>query len=296
MKQYFLIVIILIAVHTSFGLQAQIGYQVSLLNTATGEPRANVTVNAQVIITNAENELVYSCIQPSTSNDFGVLNFTIGNEDTFKDVNWNKLPFFIEVQVDGNTIGKSQILTVPIAEYAKKTGQLTKEILVGTWVYDVTQKNKGESSARFYYDSEHYIDHDYFYDDYRRNKVILVFYENGTYELHSEYWSWTVGKLDYWDASRPDEDVPRHFDPYFKRSGNYYISGNNVITIDRIEPFSWYYFSDHGWVDTREWTQAPREATSDKVHSSYFTFIPEDGILCSSVLGERLLAYPFKKE
>ena len=38
--------------------QAQIGYQVSLLNTATGEPRANVTVNAQVTITDSQDNTI----------------------------------------------------------------------------------------------------------------------------------------------------------------------------------------------------------------------------------------------
>ena len=37
-------------------MQAQIGYQVSLLNSATGEPRANVLVAAEVTITNSDDE------------------------------------------------------------------------------------------------------------------------------------------------------------------------------------------------------------------------------------------------
>jgi len=101
------------------GVKAQIGYQVSLLNTATGEPRANVTVNATVTITNSKNEVIYTGTQTATSNDFGVLSLTVGNADTFKNVDFSKLPFFIEVDVDGQMIGKSQILNVPVAEAAK---------------------------------------------------------------------------------------------------------------------------------------------------------------------------------
>ena len=100
-------------------VHAQIGYQVSLLNTATGEPRANVTVNATVTITNAENGLIYTSTQKATSNDFGVLSLTVGNTDTFKNVDFTKLPFFIAVSIDGTLIGKSQILSVPVAEVAK---------------------------------------------------------------------------------------------------------------------------------------------------------------------------------
>ena len=103
----------------SFTSKAQIGYQVSLLNTATGEPRANVTVNASVTITNSKGESIYSGTQSATSNDFGVLSLTVGKADTFKNIDYGKLPFFIQVSVDGKMIGKSQILNVPVAEAAK---------------------------------------------------------------------------------------------------------------------------------------------------------------------------------
>ena len=116
--------------------KAQIGYQVSLLNTATGEPQANKTVNVNIAIRNTENEVIHTEIQTATTNDFGILSLSVGNEDTFKDADWNKLPFYISVSADGTLIGKSQILTVPVAEYAKTAGPvLTKEMVVGTWSY-----------------------------------------------------------------------------------------------------------------------------------------------------------------
>ena len=115
---------------------AQIGYQVSLLNDSTGEPRANVSVEAEVTITNSDDEEIYKGTQRATSNDFGVIQLTVGNQSTFKDVDWSKLPFFIEVSVDGTVIGKSQILTVPIAEAAKYLAPgIDIEDLVGTWSY-----------------------------------------------------------------------------------------------------------------------------------------------------------------
>ena len=117
-------------------MQAQIGYQVSLLNSATGEPRANVLVEAEVTITNSDDEEIYKGTQRATSNDFGVIQLTVGNQSTFKDVDWSKLPFFIEVSVDGTVIGKSQILTVPIAEAAKHLApRIDIDDLVGTWSY-----------------------------------------------------------------------------------------------------------------------------------------------------------------
>ena len=115
--------------------QAQIGYQVALLNSATGEPRANETVKAEVTITDSQNGIVCSETQTITSNDFGILSFTVGKADTFKDVAIGKLPMSIAVTVDGVLIGKSQILNVPVAEVANTlNSDFTLDVLCGkTW-------------------------------------------------------------------------------------------------------------------------------------------------------------------
>ena len=115
---------------------AQIGYQVSLLNSATGEPRVAETVEVKITLTNSEGTAIHEETQKETTNDFGILSLAVGNNSTFEEMDWSKLPFFISVSVDGKLVGKSQVLTVPIAEYAKKTGTLTKKLLVGTWRWD----------------------------------------------------------------------------------------------------------------------------------------------------------------
>ena len=115
---------------------AQIGYQIALLNTATGEARANTSVNATVTITDSANGIVYTGTQRVTSNDFGILSLVIGDANTFSNVDTSKMPFFIEVSVDGTLIGKSQILSVPVAEVAKRLkSSLSVEDLVGSWRY-----------------------------------------------------------------------------------------------------------------------------------------------------------------
>lgn len=116
---------------------AQIGYQVALLSSATGEPRANETVRAMVEITDSQNEPVFSNTQTVTSNDFGILSLTVGNSDTFKDVALGRLPLFVSVSVDGILIGKSQILSVPVAEVATTLkSDLTIEQWCRSWVVD----------------------------------------------------------------------------------------------------------------------------------------------------------------
>ncbi len=110
---------------------SQIGYQVSLLNSATGQPRAGETVTVDITLTDCENVEVYTTQQKVTSNDFGVLSLSVGDTQTFDELDWNKLPLYIEVSIDGVLIAKSQVLSVPVAEYAKKSGfVLTKELLI----------------------------------------------------------------------------------------------------------------------------------------------------------------------
>ena len=127
MKQLLLFILFIISTTST----AQIGYQVTLLNTATGEPRANETVNITVEITNSAGGVVCSETKSATTNDFGILSVAVGNSETFAETDWSKLPFFISATVDGVMIGKSQLLSVPVAEHAKHTGELTREFLNG---------------------------------------------------------------------------------------------------------------------------------------------------------------------
>ena len=130
MKRLFIIA----TIASASSANAQIGYQVSLLDNATGEPRADETVTVEIAITDSNGKAICSERKSATTNDFGVLSLTVGNSSTFTDADWSALPFFISATVDGTLIGRSQILNVPVAEYAKQTGVLTKEILKSkTW-------------------------------------------------------------------------------------------------------------------------------------------------------------------
>jgi hypothetical protein len=133
-KRRLLPIFIMLFAFTQHSL-AQIGYQVSLLNSATGTPRAGETVSVSVTLTNCESAIICTEEQTVTTNDLGVLSLVIGNAKTFANVDWGKLPFFISASIDGKLIGKPQVLAVPVAEYAKKTGELTLEKLVGTWTH-----------------------------------------------------------------------------------------------------------------------------------------------------------------
>ena len=150
---------ILACLFFSVAAHAQIGYQVALLNSATGEPRANETVKAEITITDAKNGIVCSETQSVTSNDFGILSFTVGNADTFKDVAIGRLPLFISVTVNEVLIGKSQILNVPVAEVANRLkSDFTLDELCKEWQLSVRKPDgymrfnrDGSCSYRAYY-------------------------------------------------------------------------------------------------------------------------------------------------
>ena len=161
---------------------AQIGYQVSLLNSATGEPRANETVSVSVTITNSEDTPIFSSTESATTNDFGVLSLQIGNSTTFANVDWSKLPFFISATVDGVMVGKSQILSVPVAEAAKRRVDVSLD--------DLCDKNWGDSDwyYRFnrngtcYLYTEGYIQSGTYYVS--ENLIIATLVDDGWNEKH----------------------------------------------------------------------------------------------------------------
>lgn len=168
MKKVTLLLLCLLA--NIVGAKAQIGYQISLLNTATGEARANETVNVSVSLSNKDGEVFYSETKSATTNDFGVLSLSIGNADTFKDVDLTKMPFFIEVTANDVLIGKSQILSVPVAEVAKRIAPIDKSEILGTWLslksrkkYTLTFKEDGTCESKSYrrsYDTGEWYEYD----------------------------------------------------------------------------------------------------------------------------------------
>lgn len=123
------IIIIFIMSVSVLIVRAQIGYQVSLLNKATGEPRANETVSVSVVISDSCDGVIYNGTMSSTTNDFGVLSLSVGDANTFANVDWNKLPLYISATVDNVLIGRSQVLSVPVAEHARHYGCLTRDFL-----------------------------------------------------------------------------------------------------------------------------------------------------------------------
>ena len=177
MRQLFILLTMLLAFSTS----AQVGYQVSLLDTKSGEPRANEKTTVLVKISDSKGNIICNETQSVTSDAFGVLSLTVGNETTFSNVDWNNLPLSISASVDGILIGSSSVLNVPVAEYAKATGVLTMEMLVGRTIsmpYDCSMTFASNGIATYVDPHEPYTERCQFEIDgnnvyvYRHNNII----------------------------------------------------------------------------------------------------------------------------
>ena len=96
-------------------------YQAVLRDT-DGNPRTNVNVSIELEIhqTTETGTTVYSEIHNTTTSEFGLVNLEIGsvNPVSFATIDWSAGPYFVEVIVDGTSMGVSELLTVPYALYA----------------------------------------------------------------------------------------------------------------------------------------------------------------------------------
>ena len=167
-----LIISIFTIITSCMSAMAQIGYQVAIVDPSSGKPKTNETLSVTVTLSDNAGTTIFTDTQNATTNEFGVVSLQVGNSDTFSNVDWAKLPLWVSASVGGVTIGKTQVLSVPVAEHAKHYGELTKEILTSkVWnapaSYGHTLSFHSNGTAVFASYSYHY----YFYGN------LLVLYE-----------------------------------------------------------------------------------------------------------------------
>jgi hypothetical protein len=117
-------------------------YQAVLRNT-DGTTKSNVNVNIGMEIHQATETgtVVYSETHSTTTNDFGMVNLEIGSviPATFATIDWAAGPYFVEVIVDGLSMGTSELLTVPYALHAETAESITGTITETDPVYTGSQ-------------------------------------------------------------------------------------------------------------------------------------------------------------
>jgi hypothetical protein len=92
-----------------------------------GNIRANedVTLTISILEGSANGAILYEESHDVTTNAMGLVDLMIGKGSTgddFTAINWSEGAWFIQVSVDGNVMGTSQLLSVPFAKYADHAG------------------------------------------------------------------------------------------------------------------------------------------------------------------------------
>jgi hypothetical protein len=99
---------------------------------------------------------VYSETHSVTTNQFGLVNFVIGSgvlvNGNFSSIDWAQGPYFVQIELDANSSGSfvtmstTQLLSVPYAQYAAKSGNPILKSGIGISIQNDTIKNIGDIS------------------------------------------------------------------------------------------------------------------------------------------------------
>jgi len=87
----------------------------------------NITVDISILQGSASGTSVFDEQHSVTTTAQGVINLNIGSVSDLSVVDWNAGIYFVEISVNGTTMGASQLLSVPYALYAEKTSIWVKE-------------------------------------------------------------------------------------------------------------------------------------------------------------------------
>jgi len=119
----------------------------SILRNTNGEVIANKAVSLKIsILSESINGIsVYSETQAKTSDASGLISLQIGNGTTlsgvFSNINWGNIAHFIKLEADFSggsnygLLGTQELMSVPYALYASKTGDIPKGDLQGNILY-----------------------------------------------------------------------------------------------------------------------------------------------------------------
>jgi hypothetical protein len=128
MKKYilpFIIIFAFLAIPQCFSQVPQgIKYQ-AVARDAAGSILANTEVifKISIIQGSADGTTVYDETHNTVTNKVGLVTLTVGQgetDDNFSSIDWNNGPYFMSVEINGITMGTSQLLSVPYALYAKE--------------------------------------------------------------------------------------------------------------------------------------------------------------------------------
>ncbi len=86
----------------------------------------NVSIDISILQGSTTGSEVYTETHDSTTNQFGMvtLNIGAGNQTGFGSIDWSTGPYFLKLELDGELLGITQLLSVPFAKYADNAGNV----------------------------------------------------------------------------------------------------------------------------------------------------------------------------
>jgi len=143
------------------------GAGVSLADTPQGfnyqavarDASGNVLMDTEVDVTinllqgAFDGPVVFSEYHRSRTTNQGLINLVIGSEEQvhFAEIDWSDGPYFLEVIVNGQTMGTSQLMSVPYALYAERSGSSSGSDMVGS------MPDASEPGEMMYWDGTEWI-------------------------------------------------------------------------------------------------------------------------------------------
>ncbi len=121
------VVLNLVAVGAYAQAPDRFSYQ-TIIRDGSGVVQANsaYTLGLELHQTTASGTTVYEESHAVTTNAFGLANVSVGGGTVISGsmgaIDWGSGPYFIEVKVDGTSMGTTQLLSVPYALYAEESG------------------------------------------------------------------------------------------------------------------------------------------------------------------------------
>jgi phosphotriesterase-related protein len=106
------------------GLSAQVPYAFNyqaIFRNSDGSVRANEAISLQIRIVDEQGAPAYEEVHQTMTNEFGLIHVVVGEGNTSQDlslIDWATGPYFIDLAVNGISLGSSQLLSVPYALYA----------------------------------------------------------------------------------------------------------------------------------------------------------------------------------
>ena len=97
----------------------QFNYQAVLRDTGGSIMEStDVTISINILQGSATGAEVFTETHNTTTNEFGLISLQIGSINSLASISWDADAYFLEIIVDGNVLGVTQLLSVPFAIHA----------------------------------------------------------------------------------------------------------------------------------------------------------------------------------